>query len=77
LDDAINTLQYVVEVREEELGTAQPGADDERSRLSELLKEAGRLRARRLNNTLALLMQPKSEAAVIGQNATLSVPVNG
>ena len=77
MDDAINALQYVVEVREEELGTAEPEVDDERNRLSELLKEAGRLRARRLNNTLALLMHPKSKPVIIGQNATISVPVNG
>eukprot|EP00250_Pteridium_aquilinum_P002111 c12314_g2_i1 orf=569-3556(-) len=59
LDDAIGALQYVVEVREEELGTANSEVEDERSRLAELLREAGRFRARRLNNTLALLMEPK------------------
>lgn len=66
LDEAIGTLQYVVEVREEELGTANFEVEDERSRLAELLKDAGRFRARRLNNTLGLLMHPKSKRSMLG-----------
>ncbi|KAI5064643.1 hypothetical protein GOP47_0021313 [Adiantum capillus-veneris] len=81
LDDAIGALQYVVEVREEELGTANSDVEDERSRLAELLREAGRLRARRLNNTLSLLMHPKSKQSMVaipGQNvASVSVSVKG
>lgn len=33
-------------MREEKLGTANPDVDDEKRRLSELLKEAGRVRTR-------------------------------
>lgn len=81
LDEAIGALQYVVEVREEELGTANSEVEDERSRLAELLREAGRFRARRLNNTLALLMHPKSKPSMLampGQNvAAVTVSVNG
>lgn len=33
--------------REEKLGTANPDVDDEKRRLAELLKEAGRVRSRR------------------------------
>ncbi|KAH7372490.1 hypothetical protein KP509_17G006700 [Ceratopteris richardii] len=78
IDEAIGALQHVVEVREEELGTANSDVEDERNRLSELLKEAGRIRSRRLNNTLGLLMHPKSKPSAFSvprQNAT--VPVNG
>lgn len=70
-----------MEVREEELGTANSEVEDERSRLAELLREAGRFRARRLNNTLALLMHPKSKPSMLamaGQNvAAVTVSVNG
>eukprot|EP01018_Ginkgo_biloba_P017279 Gb_24147 [translate_table: standard] len=44
LEDAIGILEYVVRVREEKLGTANPDVDDEKKRLAELLKEAGRAR---------------------------------
>lgn len=47
LDDAIKLLEYVVEMREEKLGTANPDVDDEKRRLAELLKEAGRVRNRK------------------------------
>ncbi|KAK8627806.1 hypothetical protein V6N13_135406 [Hibiscus sabdariffa] len=42
LDDAIKILEYVVQAREEKLGTANPEGYDEKKRLAELLKEAGR-----------------------------------
>lgn len=45
--DAIGILEYVVGMREEKLGTANPDVDDEKRRLAELLKEAGRVRSRR------------------------------
>lgn len=45
--DAIAILEYVVGMREEKLGTANPEVDDEKRRLAELLKEAGRVRNRR------------------------------
>lgn len=47
LDDAIKILEYVVEMREEKLGTANPDVDDEKRRLAELLKEAGKVRSRK------------------------------
>ncbi|KAI9087565.1 hypothetical protein K1719_030435 [Acacia pycnantha] len=46
VDEAIQILEYVVGMREEKLGTANPDVDDEKRRLSELLKEAGRVRSR-------------------------------
>jgi len=47
LDDAIEILEYVVGMREEKLGTANPDVDDEKRRLAELLNEAGRVRSRK------------------------------
>ncbi|KAL8138848.1 hypothetical protein V2J09_004849 [Rumex salicifolius] len=41
VDDSIEILEYVLKLREEKLGTANPDFDDEKSRLTELLKEAG------------------------------------
>ncbi|KAJ9564160.1 hypothetical protein OSB04_000126 [Centaurea solstitialis] len=41
-NDAIEILEYVVGMREEKLGTANPDVDDEKRRLVELLAEAGR-----------------------------------
>lgn len=43
-DDAIEILEYVVGMREEKLGTANPDVDDEKRRLAELLGDAGRNR---------------------------------
>ncbi|GKD62628.1 kinesin light chain-related protein 2 [Tanacetum coccineum] len=43
-DDAIEILEYVVGMREEKLGTANPDVDDEKRRLAELLEDAGRNR---------------------------------
>ena len=47
MDDAIEILEYVVGMREEKLGTANPDVDDEKRRLAELLNEAGRVRSRK------------------------------
>ncbi|CAI9759339.1 unnamed protein product [Fraxinus pennsylvanica] len=44
IEDAIEILQYVLKLREENLGTANPDFDDEKKRLTELLKESGRSR---------------------------------
>ncbi|KAL9683440.1 hypothetical protein QQ045_015262 [Rhodiola kirilowii] len=55
IDDAIDILEYVVDMREEKLGTANPDVDDEKKRLTELLKEAGRVRTRR-NRSLETLL---------------------
>lgn len=55
LDDAIEILEYVVGMREEKLGTANPDVDDEKRRLAELLKEAGRARNRKARSLETLL----------------------
>ncbi|CAI0455232.1 unnamed protein product [Linum tenue] len=52
LDDAIEILDQVVRMREQKLGTANPEVVDEKRRLAELLKEAGRARNRK---SIALL----------------------
>ncbi|KAK7292826.1 hypothetical protein RJT34_15680 [Clitoria ternatea] len=44
VEDAIEILEYILKMREEKLGTAHPEVDDEKKRLFELLKEAGRVR---------------------------------
>ncbi|XP_031103618.1 protein KINESIN LIGHT CHAIN-RELATED 3-like [Ipomoea triloba] len=63
LEDAIEILEFIVNVREEKLGTANPDVDDEKKRLAELLKEAGRVRnrkARSLENLLVVNHRPSS-----------------
>lgn len=55
LEDAIEILEYVVGMREEKLGTANPDVDDEKKRLAELLKEAGRVRNRKARSLEHLL----------------------
>lgn len=47
MDDAIEILEYILKVREEKLGTANPDVEDEKKRLADLLKEAGRARNRK------------------------------
>lgn len=42
-------------MREEKLGTANPDVDDEKRRLAELLKEAGRVRSRKSRSLVTLL----------------------
>lgn len=53
--DAIEILEFVVGMREDKLGTANPDVDDEKRRLEELLKEAGRVRSRKAKSLEALL----------------------
>ena len=53
--DAIEILEYVVGMREEKLGTANPDVDDEKRRLAELLKESGRVRNRKFRSLETLL----------------------
>ncbi|CAA6661194.1 unnamed protein product [Spirodela intermedia] len=55
LDDAIQMLEHVVAIREEKLGTANPDVDEEKRRLAELLKEAGRVRSRKTRSLDSLL----------------------
>lgn len=47
LEDAIKILEYILKLREEKLGTANPDVDDEKKRLTQLLKEVGRARNRK------------------------------
>lgn len=47
VEDAIEILEYILKMREEKLGTANPDVDDEKKRLYELLREAGRVRNRK------------------------------
>ncbi|KAK1440867.1 hypothetical protein QVD17_06699 [Tagetes erecta] len=46
-EDAIEILEYVVGMREEKLGTASSEVDDEKLRLTRLLKDAGRYRSKK------------------------------
>lgn len=61
VDDAIEMLEYVVVMREEKLGTANPDVDDEKRRLEELLKEAGRARNRKSRRSLETLLDTNSQ----------------
>ncbi|VFQ61294.1 unnamed protein product [Cuscuta campestris] len=60
-NDAIEILEFVVGTREDKLGTANPDVDDEKRRLAELLKEAGRVRNRKAKS-LEVLLANKSHA---------------
>ncbi|CAN0890300.1 Protein KINESIN LIGHT CHAIN-RELATED 3 [Linum grandiflorum] len=55
LEDAIKLLEHVIQVREDKLGTANPDIVDEKKRLGELLKEAGRVRSRKARSLENLL----------------------
>ncbi|KAL5725155.1 Protein KINESIN LIGHT CHAIN-RELATED 3 [Ranunculus cassubicifolius] len=63
LEDAIEILEYVVGMREEKLGTANPDVDDEKRRLAELLKEAGRVRNRKARS-LETLMETNTNSHI-------------
>ncbi|KNA23332.1 hypothetical protein SOVF_025720 [Spinacia oleracea] len=60
VEDSIEILEYVVKLREEKLGTANADFDDEKSRLAELLKEAGKSRNRK-TKSLENLIDPNSK----------------
>lgn len=61
MDDAIEILEYVVGMREEKLGTANPDVDDEKRRLAELLKEAGKTRNTKSRRSLETLLDANSK----------------
>ncbi|KAG9160519.1 hypothetical protein Leryth_019473 [Lithospermum erythrorhizon] len=61
--DAIEILEFVVDMREEKLGTASTDVDDERRRLTELLREAGRVRSWKSRSLETLFV--KSSSAVV------------
>ena len=60
VEDAIEILEYVLKLREEKLGIANPDFEDEKSRLAELLKEAGRSRNKKAKS-LENLIDPSSK----------------
>ncbi|KAI3421441.1 TPR_REGION domain-containing protein [Psidium guajava] len=60
VEDAIEILEYVLKLREEKLGIANPDFEDEQGRLAELLKEAGRSRNRKAKS-LENLIDPNSK----------------
>jgi len=55
VEDAAVILEYILKLREEKLGTANPEVADEKKRLAVLLKEAGRARIRKGNSLVNLL----------------------
>ncbi|KAK7330483.1 hypothetical protein VNO77_24678 [Canavalia gladiata] len=55
VDEAIQILEYIVVMREEKLGTANPDVVDEKRRLNMLLKETGRVRNRKTKSLENLL----------------------
>ncbi|XP_023553061.1 protein KINESIN LIGHT CHAIN-RELATED 1-like [Cucurbita pepo subsp. pepo] len=59
VDDAIEILESILKLREEKLGIANPDFEDEKRRLAELLKEAGRTRNRKAKS-LENLIDPNS-----------------
>ncbi|KAL2902870.1 Protein KINESIN LIGHT CHAIN-RELATED 1 [Bienertia sinuspersici] len=67
VEDSIEILEYVVKLREEKLGTANPDFDDEKNRLAELLKEAGKSSNRKAKSLENLIdpnsKRPKKETA--------------
>ncbi|KAL0335729.1 UNVERIFIED_CONTAM: protein KINESIN LIGHT CHAIN-RELATED 3 [Sesamum radiatum] len=72
LDDAIEILEFVVGMREEKLGTANPDVDDEKKRLAELLKEAGRVRNRK-NRSLETLLDSNQSRNTVLNNGGIKV----
>ncbi|XP_030500435.1 protein KINESIN LIGHT CHAIN-RELATED 1 [Cannabis sativa] len=60
VQDAIEILEYVLKLREEKLGIANPDFEDEKRRLAELLKEAGKTRDRKAKS-LENLIDPTSK----------------
>lgn len=71
LDDAIAMLERIVVMREEKLGTAHPDVDDEKRRLAELLKEAGKVRNRKTRSLEHLL--DSSHGPTTNNGATVTV----
>ncbi|KAF4400985.1 hypothetical protein G4B88_013826 [Cannabis sativa] len=55
VEDAIEILEYILRVREDKLGTANPDVDDEKKRLTQLLREVGRSRNRKAKSLENLL----------------------
>eukprot|EP00250_Pteridium_aquilinum_P035362 c9249_g1_i1 orf=341-2356(+) len=62
-DEAICLLEHILEVKEERLGTVHPEVEEEKTRLSALLKEAGRARVRKTNTLEELLLISNVESS--------------
>lgn len=60
VEDAIEILEFVLKLREEKLGIANPDFEDEKRRLAELLKEAGKTRDKKAKS-LENLIDPNSK----------------
>ncbi|CAN1254577.1 Protein KINESIN LIGHT CHAIN-RELATED 1 [Linum perenne] len=69
VEDAIEILEYVLKLREEKLGIANPDFEDEKSRLAELLKEAGRARNKKAKS-LENLIDPNSKRTTKKESST-------
>ncbi|KAL1191874.1 Protein KINESIN LIGHT CHAIN-RELATED 1 [Cardamine amara subsp. amara] len=67
IEDAIEILEQVLKLREEKLGIANPDFEDEKKRLAELLKEAGRSRNHKAKSLQNLIdpnaRPPKKESS--------------
>ena len=72
LYDAIEILEFIVGMREEKLGTAHPDVEDEKKRLAELLKEAGRVRNRK-NRSLETLLDTSQNTKATSSNGGIKV----
>lgn len=72
VDDAIEILEFIVGMREEKPGTANPDVDDEKKRLAELLKEAGRVRSRK-NRSLENLLDSNQATKTSLNNGGIKV----
>ncbi|CAI9762583.1 unnamed protein product [Fraxinus pennsylvanica] len=68
VEDAIKILEYVLKLREEKLGTANPDFDDEKKRLAELLKAAGRSRNKKAKS-LENLIDPNSNTRTMKETS--------
>ncbi|XP_073016877.1 protein KINESIN LIGHT CHAIN-RELATED 3-like [Primulina eburnea] len=68
VDNAIEVLELIVGMREEKLGTANPDVDDEKKRLAELLKEAGKVRNRK-NRSLENLLDSNHQKNTINNGS--------
>ncbi|XP_073297053.1 protein KINESIN LIGHT CHAIN-RELATED 3-like [Primulina huaijiensis] len=68
VDNAIEILELIVGMREEKLGTANPDVDDEKKRLAELLKEAGKVRNRK-NRSLGNLLDSNHQKNTINNGS--------
>lgn len=73
VEDAIEILEYVLKLREEKLGIANPDFEAERGRLAELLKESGRSRTRKAKS-LKNLIDPNSKRSSTKKESTKRWP---